>query len=488
MKKTIILASLLMAGMSMFSCNEDYLVTEPTETVSNPPVAYRVNGLYNMMINVGTGGTNLDHDDFGQKGYDIYMDLVQSDVVLDGTTYGWYSRVANYSDVIDFTRTTNYKPWRYYYRLIYGANDIIDDLGGTDRTTFESDEDKFSFGQAKAMRAYAYFYLMQMYTPSYNPGEDAIPVYTSKYPVGVSNPKSKQSEVYDLIIKDLKDAETLLADFNRNNKAKIDKNVVAGLLAYTYAAIGENGLAAAEAAKIVNSAYPVTAKNDVAYDTSVTSSYQGFNNLANPSWVWGFDITKENDMDLVSWWGQMDVFTYSYSWVGDTKSIDANLRAAIRPDDVRLKQFVLTPSYNNKYLATGKFFAPNRTIGGQRIVETDYLFMRADEFHLLYAETLAKSGQEGTAKSVLKNFLSFRVEDTSFVDGLTGQALLDEIYLQTRLELWGEGKSYLAMKRNNKPVVRGNTHLFYAGETIPAGDEKTYFKIPQAEILDNPHF
>ena len=483
MKKTIILASLLLAGLSFQSCNDDFLETSPTETVSQPPVEYRINGLYNMMITTGTGGTT-GHDDFGQKGFDIFTDLVQSDVVLDGTTYGWYSGIASYAWVLDYTNNRNYTPWRYYYRLIYGANDIIDDLGGTDAAEFTSVEAKHAYGQAKAMRAYAYFYLMQMYTKGYNAGEDAIPLYTTKY--AVAQPKAKQSEVYAQIVNDLKDAQNLLADFTRNNKAKVDKTVASGLLAYTYAAMGENALAAAEAAKVVNSSYPVTSRENVAYDPANLGTYAGFNNLANPSWVWGFDITTDNDMDLISWWGQMDIFTYSYSWVGDTKSIDENLRQMIRPDDVRQKQFQVIPDYNDTYLGTGKFFTPARTEGGQRTVTTDYVFMRADEFHLLYAETLAKSGQEGTAKSVLKNFLTQRVTDTSFVDALSGQALVDEIYNQTRLEMWGEGKAYLAMKRNNKPVVRGNTHLFYAGETIPAGDDRTYFKIPQAEILDNP--
>lgn len=467
----------------MFSCQDDYLETSPTETIANPDAAYKVNGLYNMMINTGTGGTT-GHDDFGQKGYDIFMDLIQSDVVLDGTTYGWYSNIANYSATVDFTNNVNYTPWRYYYRMIYATNDIIDDLGGNDLTEFASVEERHAFGQAKAMRAYAYFYLLQLYTPSYNASEEAIPVYVSKFPVGAANPKSTQGEVYDLIINDLKQADELLADFTRNNKAKVDKNVIAGLLAYTYAAIGENTLAATEAAKIVNSSYPITSRDQVAYP----GTGSGFNNLETPSWLWGFDITTENGMDLISWWGQMDIFTYSYSWVGDTKSIDVNLRNSIRPDDVRLNQFQVIPFYNGTYLGTGKFFAPAREEGGQRVIDTDYVFMRSDEFHLLYAETLAKSGQEATAKSVLKNFLNQRVDDTSFVDALSGQALIDEIYMQTRLELWGEGKAYLALRRNNKAVVRGSSHLFYAGETIPSGDQKLYLKIPQAEILDNPHF
>lgn len=485
MKKTIILASLLFSGLSLFSCQEEFLETSPTETVSNPPADYKVNGLYNMMINAETGGTT-NHDDFGQKGYDIYLDMIQSDVVLDGTTYGWYSNIANYSAIIDYTNQRNYMPWRYYYRVVYGANDVITDLGGNELTDFALVADRHAYGQAKIMRAYAYFYLLQMYTPQYNPEELSIPIYTDKF--SKAQPKSKQADVYALIVKDLKDAQELLNDFNRSVKAKADKTVATGLLAYTYAAMGENALAAVEASKIVNNPkYTITAKENVAYDPSAGGSYQGFNNLNNPSWIWGFDITSENGLDLVSWWGQMDIFTYSYSWVGDTKSIDLNLYNSIRPDDVRLKQFQIIPDYNDTYLGTGKFFAPERNEGGQRTVTTDYLFMRADEFHLLYAETLAKSGNEGSAKEILKNFLNNRLTDTSFIDALSGAALLNEIYMQTRLEMWGEGKAFLAMKRNNKPIVRGSSHLFFANQTFPAGDVKSYFKIPQSEILDNPN-
>lgn len=72
------------------------------------------------------------------------------------------------------------------------------------------------------------------------------------------------------------------------------------------------------------------------------------------------------------------------------------------------------------------------------------------------------------------------------VDALGGQALLDEIYLQTRIELWGEGKSYLAMKRNKATTVRGANHLSFVGEPIPYNDERMQFEIPLDEIQNNP--
>jgi hypothetical protein len=70
---------------------------------------------------------------------------------------------------------------------------------------------------------------------------------------------------------------------------------------------------------------------------------------------------------------------------------------------------------------------------------------------------------------------------------LSGQALLNEIYLQTRIELWGEGKSYLAMKRNKATITRGTNHLFEPGVAFPYTDPKLTFVIPQAEVLNNPN-
>jgi hypothetical protein len=86
----------------------------------------------------------------------------------------------------------------------------------------------------------------------------------------------------------------------------------------------------------------------------------------------------------------------------------------------------------------------------------------------------------------LKALLTIRVPSTSYVDALTGQALLNEIYLQTRIEFFGEGKSYLAMKRNKATIVRGSNHLSFVGVAIPYNDPRLTFSIPQSEIQNNP--
>lgn len=497
MKKLLILGSMMGLLFTTTSCRDEFLESEPTETLANPPAQAKLNGLYLMMVNTGTGGTT-GHDDYGQKGYDLTSDLLSGDMVLSGVTYGWYRNIANLTATTDFTNNSNYMPWRYYYRIAYAANDVIAGLGGNDFVPATA-SDKASMGQAKAIRAYAYFYLTQYFTTKYDPASPAIPLYTD---TGVAaKPKALQSEIYAQIVKDLSDAVTLLNGFSRANKGMINQDVAKGLLAYTYAAMGDNAKAATLSLELI-AKFPKTTTGDLVFDEA-SATGGGFNSLSTPSWMWGFDLTLANDLDLISWWGQLDITTYSYSWVGDAKSIDLDLYKAMRADDIRRNQFRsvnetasgfttaaadAAGTFDYPAVPVNKFFDPARTIGGQRIVITDYLFMRVDEFHLLAAESLAKSGNEAQARTVLSNFLANRVGDTAYISGLSGTALLNEIYLQTRIELWGEGKSYLAMKRNKATIKRGPNHLFFAGQSFNSDDDRLTYDIPQAEINNNPNF
>ncbi len=112
--------------------------------------------------------------------------------------------------------------------------------------------------------------------------------------------------------------------------------------------------------------------------------------------------------------------------------------------------------------------------------------MRVDEFHLLHAEALANTGQAAAAKTFLKSFLSNRITDVSYIDGLSDVELKAEIYKNVRVEFWGEGKSYLAMKRNKATIKRGENHLFFVGEAMQYDDARLTLSIPQAEVIDNP--
>lgn len=471
--------------LTLFNCNEDFLEATPTEfltaeqvadaAVNNPDViAGSMAGIYTLQFTTGTGGTT-GHDDFGQKAYDIYTDMLCGDMALSTNGYNWYRGLTEYQVSTDFTQGNNRKPWRYYYRIIRSANQVIDALGGTDATP-ELDENKFIMGQAKAIRAHSYFFLTQVYANKYTPSAEILPLYTSG--ADQNGPKVATSVIYDLMISDLTASISLLDGFTRTAKNQINKSVAQGTLAYVYASMGNWTETAA-----LTSAVITTGGFNLATATEATG---GFNDVNTSGWMWGVDLTLDNGLDLVSWWGQVDVYTYSYAWAGDSKAIDSDLYNAIPANDIRKSQFLNNPASGYHLLPFNKFYDPARVVGGQRNVTTDYVYMRVAEMYLLNAEANARLGADGPARTSLKSLLDLRVPSSTYVDALSGQALLDEVYFQTRVELWGEGKSYFAMKRNQATITRGANHLSNVGVQTAYDDEKLSLEIPEDEIQNNP--
>ena len=488
-----------------YSCSDDLLrndgvsgESQPTQeltsvqlaegALTNPsiPAAF-LSGVYGLQVQAGSGDTG-GHDDFGHKGYDIFGDLMSSDMALSASSFGWYR--ASFSELQvgeNFTFVDNQQLWRYYYKIAESANLVINNLGGNDVIP-ESDSNKYAMGQAKALRAHSYFYLTQYFQKEYNASEPILPLRIGE--TSADLPKSTAEEVYQQIEQDLNDAITLLNGFNRTAKNQVNQDVARMILAYTLAAKGgRDADVATLTQQVINSGnYNMLAASDVT---------NGFNDVNSPSWMWGVDITPELGLGLVSWWGQVDAYSYSYAWAGDFKTIDQNLFDAIPDNDARKAQFFNDPtdaSNTGRHLQPLlKFYWSSSVAGTDQFgsgtnvgITADYVYMRIEEAYLLNAEANARANNVGAARASLKALLARRVPDNSYVDGLSGQALLDEIYLQTRIELWGEGKSYLAMKRNKATIVRGPNHLNFVGAPIQYNDERLTFEIPQSEIQNNP--
>ena len=486
-------------GLS-YSCSDDLLDNSGSAATSNPtqnltssqlesggatnlaiPAAF-VNGVYSQMIQTGVGGTT-GHDDFGHKSYDVYSDMLSGDMSLSVSTYGWYrADITEFQAPLDFTRGRNRVVWRYYFRILRSANTVIQNLGGNDAIP-ANEANKFAMGQAKALRAYSYYYLTQFFQKEYNAAEEVLPLYME--PLGENLPKSTAGEIYDLMEKDLTESISLLNGFNRTAKSEINQDISRALLAYVLGAKGgRDAEVASLTQQVINSgSYSMLSQSEL---VAATGGINGFDDVNSPSWMWGVDIVENNGLGLVSWWGQVDSWSYSYAWAGDYKAIDEDLYNAIPANDSRKAQFFGNAASGRYLQPLYKFKASDQIGGASQTVTADYVYMRIEEMYLLNAEANAKAGNDAAARTSLTALMSKRVPDASYVNGLSGQALKDEIYLQTRIELWGEGKSYLALKRNKQTSTRGANHLSFVGEAIPYNDERMQFEIPQDEIQNNP--
>ncbi len=492
-KFNFIVALTCIAGLAT-SCSEEFLVEEPTGSVINvdqlgdaitlnPKIGEAtVTGLYATMFDTETGGTT-GHDDFGQKAYDIFADMLCGDMALSQSTYGWYrASITEFQGTQDFTYTDNYQVWRYYYRIANTANSIIESLGGEDVDP-ESESSKYVLGQALAMRAHSYFYLTQYMINDVEASwtSPTLPIYRQP---GISgNPKSTTEEVYTFMENDLKRAINLLDGFQRTSKISVDKPIAQTILAYVLASRRDRWN---EVVTLTNDALAGTSASLMDSGNSVNGILGGFNDVSSQGWMWGADLTVDIGLGLVSWWGQIDSYSYSYAAYGDYKAMDAGLYNSMRTDDVRRQQFRSDQSSGRYLQPLFKFYDPARQLAGTSTTTVnDYVYMRYAEVLLLNAEAKARSNQDSQARTALKTLVSARIDDPSYVDALSGQALIDEIYKQTRLELWGEGKSYLAMKRNKATVTRGSNHLSFVGTPISFDDERMTFEIPQQELQDN---
>jgi hypothetical protein len=494
MKKSFIYLLVASSFLSI-GCSEDFLdPVRNTQVITSEDIANNLdlnpgllegslNGIGSLLI-APAGITGTRHYDLGQKGVDIWLDMLSGDMALSANSYGWYANTANLVSTVDFSREENSIIWRYYYKVIALSNNVINSVGGNNAqpTTVNG---RHILGQAKAYRAYAYFYLAQIFQRSYDPSLPILP-YTDGDINNISFAKVPASQIYDLIESDLIHSISLLDDFNPDTKQKINKYIAKGLLSYTYAAMGNYADAKVLADEIIDSgAYPLTTTGQLAFP----GAGSGFSNVNTPSWMWGYDITTEMGHQLLNWWGQVDYYTYSYQWAGDRKTIDTGLLALIPAGDVRRTQFG-TSGITNR-MPINKFFDAGRTAGGQQIVTTDYIFMRVDEFYLLSAEAAAKSGDDVAAKARLKQFMANRltggaVAVDAYVDPLSGDNLKQAIYNQTRIEFWGEGKSYLALKRNQATVTRGTNHVFRPNQQFDYDSDEMSFQIPQLEMDNNP--
>jgi len=490
MKRINTILAFFLTGTLLVGCNDEFFNRTPTNTISssdlaasykqNPNVANAMlNGVYSTLFVRGTGGTDpLSHTDFGQKSVDIATDLLSGDIAQSKA----YAQFYNNEELLSTTRTsgTNIMYWKFYYKLIKSCNDILA-VYGDDIAKPIADADKW--GQAKAVRGYAYYNLALLYSKGYSDGAAlCVPIYT----ISNKSAAQKQStvkEVFDFAKVDLIAAVDALKGFKRTSLVQVNQNVANGILSYICLNTGDY-TKAIESADAAMAGYAISSAKEVT---------GGFNSITIPGWMWGVDVTSENTGSLITFWGNMDIFTYGYAYAGASKMIDKNLFDQIQPNDVRKFQF----SSDVDLRPIWKFYDAKRVSGGDRKWENDILWMRVDELYLVKAEAQARSGQNPAAVSTLQLLLNNRAAKDGTLDAVVGAPagvpvydmtnVLDAIYLQWRIEMWGEGRGLSTLKRFQKTVTRGANHPEKAGVAVPYDDIRLTFRIPELEAINNPY-
>ena len=118
----------------------------------------------------------------------------------------------------------------------------------------------------------------------------------------------------------------------------------------------------------------------------------------------------------------------------------------------------------------------------------DMPLMRIEELKLIEAEALGLSPAGVSAGvSKLVDFVKGYRNPEYTCNANSAEAFKNEVWLQRRVELWGEGFSYYDMMRFQKPLDRrGGGYASAIVFNIEPTNTVLLYDIPQAEVQRNP--
>lgn len=526
-KYKILSAIVLIAFTTLTSC-KDYLnreyeggvlddeqVQEAVEAIPSR-VNSAVSGMYSLLGKPDgyyERGDSYRADDFGYPCVALSQDLNCADITNIVSGYDWFSTALAWSD-----RSPTYANPRLrfglFYKIIYNTKAVLDAIPeGTDNADLIH-----ARGQAEAVRAFCYLSLAPYYQFRYKGHEDdiSVPIITDDADYR-NNPRTTLSKLYDYIFNDLNNAITDLDGFVRDNKGQIDKNVAYGLRARAELYTENWSAAAADADSAMNGYTP--------YGISELTT-PGFNNANDHSWIWALILPNDviSDANYASWPSQLGSFSGDgyVPFAGIYRCINKLLYDKISNTDVR-KSWWLTDSLTSPYLngLTWTDAAKNITYTGQEIPEAvisdvkqampaytnvkfgqeggvgsaynygDWCMMRTEEMILIKAEALAMSGNPTEGRNVLVDFVKTYRDPSYTCTATTPEEVQNAVWLQRRIELWGEGFALADVMRLDKNIVRYHPN---EGTNVPedyqfnisSDDLWRLMRFPQTEITNNP--
>lgn len=469
--------SIFAAGVfsgGLISCS-DFLETKPSTAVADSDVftttagaQSALNGCYYQMRARNSGGADRD-DDYGIPSIQMISDMCGEDMMNNGR--GWYVWNYNYWGETQANIFRAPQLWTFHYRLINNLNSVIAYVDGTEG----NDQDKqYIKGQALAMRGWAYFSLARLFQQTYAIAKDmpGLPLYTEPTTENTQGqPRGTLEQTYAQIVSDLTAAEPMLEGFVRsaNYPNVFNQAIVQGILSEVYQVMN-NWPKSEEYAKKVLAQYPLSTEEDYT---------NGFNNHATASWIWSIKQTEEQNM------GDYSLFAMWYNgtrkcWTFGGFILADDFVSLFDEDDIRFKQLERWSEGdgdNKKEFWVSFKFRDNEDCRGSMVV------MRSDEMLLNAAEALARQGKDGEAKELLWQLQDLRNAKRT---ESTGDQLIEDILIERRKELYGEGFAVFDLIRNQKPLLRTGNHVVYGGATpLPARSWRFIYQIPGSEMKNN---
>lgn len=372
--------------------------------------------------------------------------------------------LAYYTNSLTSTNTNFNDFWiNIYSSYIYIINSSIEGLSKS--TSLTSEVKNQLLGECFFLRAFSYFYLVNLYG-------DVPLVLTSDYKVNSNIGRTKASEVYNQIIKDLNNAETLLNKnyvgntvLNSSDRRTIPNKAAAkALLARVYLFTKDWPNAEKKATEVIEDTelYDIVPVNDVFLVDSkeVIWQIQSVSDVfTNAPEAYAFKLPPTGP----------DPYSYKV-YLNENINEYINYQDKRRSwiDSVKIDNSVFY--FANKY-KNNELFAP----------VTEYsVVMRLAELYLIRSEARTMQGKTEEALNDL-NLIRKRAGLEDFISSVQDE-ILNAILSERRAELFTEwGHRWFDLKRTGKATL--------ILQPLKGGDwtvNDELYPIPQADIDVNP--
>jgi hypothetical protein len=379
--------------------------------------------------------------------YNKFLSCYADELTYVGATQEYLGYVQG---TIAPSNSTNSNFWQTSYFAIYSCNSVIEQLqkaSGLSKTIISG----FT-GEAKFLRAFSYFYLINTY--------GAVPLnLQTDVNVNAKAARTDSITVYQQIIQDLKDAQsTLPINYVSTERVRANKYSASALLARVY--LWQSNWANAEASA-----------------TSVLES-----GLYTPLPATGSAFLSNSRETILAFWTQYGYVNDNSNFVpsGDAPQFfytPAQL-SAFEAGDQRKSNWILTTT-----VGPDTYYSPYKYHNVQdNSTAQEYLVaLRAGEQYLIRAEARAQQNNVSGALADL-NAIRKRAGLNNFTGGTDKTSVLAAILHERRMELFTEwGNRYLDLKRTGAL----NTVI---GPIKPAWKSSAaILPIPQTEINTNPN-
>lgn len=458
--------------MLLASCSKDYMNTTPTSSTATPTIfestenaALAINGICKLMTRQYLSSQGFN----GEGTIKMYTGEYPGDNCFVNLP-GW-SSVINGTMHDNKTTIYNYYNWYYYYMLIGNANAIIlniDDAKGAEA------ERQFIKAQSLSFRAYSYMMLLQIYSvrwsDSNNGSADGVVLRLDTSTDEM--PLSTMADCYKQIYDDLDEAIRLYTESGLapDSKDNYSPNIDMAYATYARAALNRQDYATAldKAAKAREN-HPLMSNEE----------YQSGFNTPNKEWIWSCYGSADETLFYYSYFANM-AYNSSASMVRNyPRCINKDVYDKIPETDLRRGMF-LDPkdySYTKSTGVAGKELTAYARTLYPAIYSTAkvYAYMqfkvssttqpgvghlnnfRSAEMYLIEAEANYFLKNEKAAQASLNALTKDSGRDKEYNCTATGTALLDEIKLYRKIELFGEGFNWFDLKRWGDTLNRTST-------------------------------